>query len=274
MNIYISFSFCCDHLSWNMHRTQCVLCCSSRCADPSPLNSVLRETHLGHVLPQCCCKMSWRHDLQDQLEELQGEAGSACQRSSARPPELSPRTGSVTERTAVNTQHDFNKTHDLRNQCSERQLFSEGWKSMRSEAVHGLMCFSTSSVDLLKKPFYSGSLNLLKVFLSFLYSCIVSFFLVSFCSSERTDSASTAAQRNRKADGYQLWWIWTEWIHSISVTGIWLVAFSSRGTLTGHNHSSHKKCIDIDFTATRFPWGHTWANLHIKTKLWPQFFSY
>lgn len=53
--------------------------------DQSPFNEVVKETLLLHdVLPQllCCCKVRWRHHWQGQLQGLQGEAVSTCQRSS------------------------------------------------------------------------------------------------------------------------------------------------------------------------------------------------
>lgn len=43
---------------------------------------------------------------------------------------------SVTERTAVNTQHDFNKAYDLRNQCSECQLLPKGWKTQEWKCLY------------------------------------------------------------------------------------------------------------------------------------------
>lgn len=56
--------------------------------DQSPFNKVVKETLLLHdVLPQflcywCYCKVRWRHHWQGQIQGLQGEAVSTCQRSS------------------------------------------------------------------------------------------------------------------------------------------------------------------------------------------------
>lgn len=56
-----------------------------------------------------------------------------------RPPFPSPSPGpSVTERTAVNTQHGFNKAYNLRNQCSECQLLPKGRKRQKWEWLHSL----------------------------------------------------------------------------------------------------------------------------------------
>lgn len=74
-------SFCCS-FEWKHEHSP--VCCVW--AHLLPLNKAVKETVLVHVLPQCCCKVSQRHHLQDQLQELWGETVSTCQRSSARPP--------------------------------------------------------------------------------------------------------------------------------------------------------------------------------------------
>lgn len=76
-----------DHLSENVAVIHSAVRCIAAAVTNLPLNEAVKETLLVHVLPQCCCKVSWRHHLQDQLQELQGEAVSTCQRSSARRPE-------------------------------------------------------------------------------------------------------------------------------------------------------------------------------------------
>lgn len=63
----------------------------------------------------------------------------------ARPHFPSPSPGpSVTERTAVNTQHGFNKAYNLRNQCGECQLLPKGgkYKSGSGYAIYGWVLFN------------------------------------------------------------------------------------------------------------------------------------
>lgn len=104
--------------------------------DQSPFNKVAKETLLLHdVLPHML--------LQGALETPRagpntGATRRGCEHLSEelltpwrwgapppRPPFPSPSPGpSVTERTAVNTQHGFNKAYNLRNQCSECQWVS------------------------------------------------------------------------------------------------------------------------------------------------------
>lgn len=103
----------------------------------------MMSCHNSYVAARCVGDTTGRANYRGYKERLWAPVRGAPYTNDVeeppRPPFPSPSPGpSVTEPTAVNTQHGFNKAYNLRNQCSECQLLPKGRKRQKWEWLHNL----------------------------------------------------------------------------------------------------------------------------------------